>query len=159
MTDTIQKAAVKYLLTVPEVVASVGKFTLTQVPFIFRDEMLVNLEDGKYSAISAIVVEDGGPIAQPAITRFRARRLRVTIWGNGTRDGMGNLVDPASVEDVINETFLVLDKFLHRTDPASVMWAGIQTISCDRIGDISEPVSITDGDGIKIATVNYAVGF
>jgi hypothetical protein len=159
MAETIQKAATNFLLTTPEVVASVGKFTVSQKPFIFRNEIIVNLEDHEYSAVSAIVVEDGGPLAANSLTRFRARRLRVTIWANGIRDAAGILTSPASVEEKINDTFLVLDKYLHRTDPAPVMWSTIRTISSDRIGDLSEPVSVIDGDGIQIATVNYAVFF
>lgn len=159
MAETIQKAATKYLLTIPEIVNAVGKFDTSLKPFIFRDEILVNLESNKYAAVSAIVVEDGGPIATPTITRFRARRLRVTIWANGTRDAAGNLIDPSSVEEKINDTFLILDRYLHRTDPAPVLWSTIITISSDRIGDLSEPVGISDGDGIKIASVNYAVYF
>lgn len=159
MAEVLQAAATKYLLGVPEVVNSVGKFPVSLKPFIFRDEILVNLEDGQYSAVSAIVVEDGGPLAVTTLTRFRARRLRITIWANGIRDGQGNLTNPASVEDKINDTFLVLDKYMHRTDPQPVMWNTFPTIHCDRIGDISEPVGVTDGDGIKIATVTYAVFF
>lgn len=159
MAETIQKAAVKYLLNLPEVVNSVGKFAVSQKPFIFRNEILVNLEDHQYAAVSAIVVEDGGPLAVNAITRFRAKRLRVTIWANGDRDALGNLINPASVEDKINDTFLVLDKYLHRTDPRPVLWSTIVTQACERIGDISEPVSVVDGDGIQIATVNYSVFF
>jgi hypothetical protein len=159
MAETIQKAAVKYLLGVPEIVAAVGKTTVTEKPFIFRGEMNVNLEDNQYSAVAAIVVEDGGPLAVNAISRFRARRLRVTIWANGTRDAIGNLLSPVGVEEKINDTFLILDKYLHRTDPEPVVWSTIQTISSDRIGDLSEPVSVIDGDGIQIATVNYSVFF
>jgi hypothetical protein len=157
MAGALQGAAVKYLKTLSPVVDSVGKFATSQVPFIFRDEMLVNLEDHQYQAVSAIVVEDGGPLATPGITRFRARRLSVTIWANGIRNGMGVLVDPKTVEDKIFETFSVIDMYLHRTDPDTVFWDSIPTFGSDRIGDISKPVAITDGDGIKIATVNYSV--
>jgi|SRR3954471_10176140 len=157
MAEALQGAAVKYLKTLPEVVAAVGKFNLTDVPFIFRDEMLVNLEDGQYQAVSALVVEDGGPLANPAITRFRSRRLSVTIWANGTRDGLGNLVDPKTVEDKIFTTFNIIDKYLHRTDPATIMWYTTPTFGSDRIGDLSKPISVTDGDGIKLATVYYSV--
>lgn len=155
--ESLQGAAVKYLKTLPSVLASVGKFNLTQVPFIFRDEMLVNLEDHQYQAVSALVIEDGGPIALPAITRFRARRLSVTIWANGTRDGIGNLVDPKTVDDKIFSTFEVVDKYLHRTTPETVMWYSLPTYGSERIGDISKPISILDGDGIKLATVYYSV--
>lgn len=159
MSETIQKAAVKYLLSVPEVVAAVGEFPDSGNPFIFRNEMLVNLEDNQYSSVAALVVEDGGPLAVNTLTRFRARRLRITIWANGPRDLLGNLTDPSAVEEKINDTFIILDKFMHRTDPNPVMWSTIKTISSDRIGDISDPVAVTDGDGIQIASVNYSVFF
>lgn len=159
MAEDLQGAAVKYLLTVPAITSAVGKFNLTQKPFLFRDEMLANLESGEYQAVSAVVVEDGGPLNVGAISRFRSRRLRITIWANGTRDGMGNLVDPKSVRLKINDTFLVLDKVMHRTDPELVMWSTIPTVSSERLTDLSEPVAITDGDGIMIATVYYAVSF
>ncbi len=159
MAEDLQGAAVKYLLTVPSVTSVVGKFNLTQKPFLFRDEMLVNLEDGEYQAVSAVVVEDGGPLNLGIVSRFRSRRLRITIWANGTRDGMGNLVDPRSVRLKINDTFLAIDKVFHRTDSETVMWSTIPTVSSERITDLSEPVAIIDGDGIMIATVYYAVSF
>ena len=157
MAEALQGAAVKYLLSLPEVVEVVGKFSESLKPFIFRDEMLVNLERSQYEAVSAVVVEDGGPLAVNAISRFRARRLSVTIWANGLRDGMGNLVDPRTVEDKIFNTFAVIDRYLHRTDPAPVLWNETITFGSDRIGDISKPVSVIDGDGIKIATAYYSV--
>lgn len=155
--SALQHDAVRYLLSIPEVVAAVGKFDLTEIPFIFRDEMLVNLEEEQYFSVSAIVVEDGGPIATPGLTRFRNRRITVQIWANGTRDGMGNLVDPKTVEDKIFDTFKILDFYLHRTNPETVMWWTTPTYACERIGDLSKPISITDGDGIKTAAVNYSV--
>lgn len=159
MAETIQKAAVKYLLSVPEVVAAVGKTVDTLKPFIFRNEMLVNLEDNHYTSVAALVVEDGGPLAVNALTRFRARRLRITIWANGNRDALGNLTQPGLVEEKINDTFIILDKYMHRTNPVPILWSTILTNACDRIGDLSEPVSVIDGDGIQIATVNYSVFF
>ena len=71
MADDLQGAAVKYLLTVSAITDIVGKFNVSQKPFIFRDEMLVNLEDGEYQAVSAIVVEDGGPLNLGTLSRFR----------------------------------------------------------------------------------------
>lgn len=159
MAEDIQGAAVKYLLSLPDVVNSVGKFHDSNKPFIFRDEMLVNLEEKQYSAISAIVVQDGGPVAVPTITKYRGRRLRVNIWANGTRDILGNLVDPKTVRLKLNETFQALDKYLHRTNPEIVLWSSVYTISSDRLIDLSEPISVVDGDGIMTASVYYAVFF
>lgn len=159
MADDLQGAAVKYLLSKSDVVAATGKFTITNKPFIFRDEMLVNLEDGEYQAVSAIVIQDGGPITLPGLTRYRCRRLRVIIWANGTRDNLGNLVDPKSVKLKLNDTFLTVDKYLNRVEPQMVPWGDIYTISSDRVSDLSEPVSIIDGDGIQTATAVYAICF
>ncbi len=157
MAEALQGAAVKYLKSIQEIVSSVGKFNGSYTPFIFRDEMLANLEDGQYQAVSAIVIEDGGPIANPNISRFRLRRLAVTIWANGSRDIRGNLVDPKSVEDKIVTTFEVVDKYLHRVNTETVVWNTTITHGCERIGDLSKPVSVREGDGIKIATVYYSV--
>ncbi len=159
MPEDLQGGAVKYLQNIPEVVAAVGKFTLTNKPFIFRDEILVNLESGEYEAVSAIVVEDAGPLAALPRSRFRGRRLRVTIWANGTRDSSGILVNPRSVRWKINDTFTALDKYLNRTSTESVYWADILTTDCERLIDLSEPVAISDGDGVMIASVYYAVYF
>jgi hypothetical protein len=157
MSGSLQGAAVKYLKTLPDLVSAVGSFEDSGIPFIFRDEMLVNLEDHQYQAVSAIVVEDGGPMAVPSLSRFRSRRLSVTIWANGLRDGRGLLVDPKTVEDKIFATFDILDLYMHRTDPETVYWDTTPTFGCDRIGDISKPISVIDGDGIKLATVYYSV--
>jgi hypothetical protein len=155
--EALQGAAVKYLLSIPEVVAAVGKSVDTEKPFIFQDEMLANLEESHYSTVSAIVVEDGGPLAISALSRFRARRLAVHIWANGTRDAYGNLLSGKVVEDKIDATFKIVDRFMQRTNPSTVLWATTYTYGCDRIGDLSKAVSVIDGDGIKTATVYYSV--
>lgn len=159
MAEALQGAAVKYLLGISEVVDSVGKFNVTNKPFIFRDEILVNLEDGEYTAVSAIVVQDAGPISSFQLSRYRGRRLRVTIWANGNRDQLGNLVGSKAVYDKIEDTFRVLDKYMHRTTPEIIDWSGIKTVACDRLIDLSEPVAISEGDGILIASVYYGVFF
>jgi len=160
MADDLQGACAKYLLGISEVVNSVGKFSVSLKPFIFRDEMLANLEDGQYEAVSAIVVEDAGPYANiTGLSRYRGRRLRVTIWANGTRDASGNLIGSKSVRLKLNDTFKVVDKYLHRVNPEMQMWGDLVTISSDRIVDLSEPVAVTDGDGIMIASVYYSVFF
>jgi len=155
----VQGSAVLFLLGIPEVVAAVGKTTITAKPFIFRDEMLVNLESKEYSAVSAIVVEDAGPMASLQLSGFRGRRLRLTIWANGTRDVLGNLTDPRSVRLKIDDTFKVVDKYMHRKDTEMIQWPGLMTVSCDRILDLSEPVAVTEGDGIMIASAYYSVYF
>lgn len=159
MTAYLQGPAVKYLLGIPEVVNVVGKFDISEKPFIFRDEMLVNLEDGQYQAVSAVVVQDAGPITSLELSRFRGRRIRVTIWSNGTRDILGNLVGSKSVYDKLSDTFDVVDKYLHRTNPELVDWDGVKTVSCDRLVDLSEPVALSEGDGILIASAYYGVFF
>lgn len=158
MAEALQGAAVKYLLSIPEVVSAVGQ-TSEGLPHIYRDENLANLEDGYYQAVSSIVVEDAGPISSLALSRYRGRRLRVTIWANGDRGISGNLIGPKSVHDKITSTFNVADKYLHRTDPEPVVWGNYVTISCDRLVDISEPVLVSEGDGIMIASAYYGVFF
>jgi hypothetical protein len=159
MADDLQGAAVKYLLNIPEVVAAVGKFDLTQKPFIFRDEILVNLESGEYQAVSAIVIEDAGPVATMMRSRFRARRLRMTIWANGTRDAGGRLVSSSSVRLKINDTFNAVDKYLNRVDGNTVQWSSLYTVVSERMLDLSEPIGVTDGDGLMIASAYYGVYF
>ena len=159
MAEDIQGAAVKYLLNLPDVVNSVGKFDVSNKPFIFRDEMLANLESGEYQAVSAIVVEDSGAVAALPRTRFRSRRLRVTIWANGTRDSLGNLVGTKAVRQKINDTFLAIDKYLNRIHSEIVFWSDIATVGSERLIDLSEPVALSEGDGIMIASVYYAVYF
>lgn len=156
----LQGGAVEYLKSIPEVVSAVGQFPESGTPFIFRDEILVNLEDGLYTSTSAIVMEDAGPVAALTLSRYRGRRLRLTIWANGERDlVLKTFNNPKSVRLKIDDTFKIVDKYLHRTDPAIVDWAGISTVSCDRSVDLSEPVAITDGDGIMIASAYYTVYF
>lgn len=159
MAEVLQQACVKFLLNTPEVVNAVGSFPDSHKPFLFRDEMLVNLEDSQYSAVSAVVIEDGGPLAVLHLGRYRARRLRVNIWANGTRDMLGNLVDSKSVRNKIEDTFQILDKYLHRPNPETIYWSTIPTVFSERLIDLSEPVAVTDGDGIMLATAYYAVGF
>lgn len=159
MTEVLQQACVKYLLGLSDVVAAVGEFSDSHKPFIFRDEMLVNLEDNQYSAVSAVVVEDGGPLILTHLGRFRARRLRVNIWANGDRDDLGNLVSSKSVRNKIEDTFQVIDYHLHRPDSETVYWSTIATVFSERLIDLSEPVAVTDGDGIMTASCYYAVSF
>jgi hypothetical protein len=159
MNQALQGYAVKYLLSLPEVVSVVGKFDDSNIPFIFRDEILVNLEEGEYQAVSAIVVEDAGPMASLTLSRYRGRRLRVTIWANGDRDSFGNLINTKSVYDKIESTFFIVDRYMHRTSPEIVDWAGLKIVSCDRLIDLSEPVKLSEGDGILIASTYYGVFF
>jgi hypothetical protein len=155
----VQGAAVLYLLNIPEVVAAVGKTVITAKPFIFRDEMIVNLESKEYTAVSAIVIEDAGPMASLQLSAFRGRRLRMTIWANGDRDALGNFINPRSVRLKIDDTFKIVDRYLHRKDTEMVQWPGLLTVSCDRILDLSEPVALSEGDGIMIASAYYSVYF
>lgn len=159
MAEALQGSAVKYLLTFPEIINSVGSFEDSSDPFIFRDEMLVNLESGIYSATSAIVVEDAGPITSLQLSRYRGRRIRVTIWATGDRGLDGNLLGPKSVHDKIASTFEIVDKYLHRTDTEAVRWGDYLTVSCDRLLDLTEPVALSEGGGIMIATAYYGVFF
>lgn len=158
MAEALQGKAVKYLLSIPEVVAEVGEFE-SGTPFIFRDDILVNLEDNQYQSVSAVVLEDAGPLASPELSRFRGRRLRLTIWANGTRDLLGNLISPKSVYDKLETTFQVVDKYMHRTDTEPVNWSGLITVACERLIDLSEPVKLSEGDGILIASAYYEVFF
>lgn len=156
----MQGAAVTYLLGIPEVVNAVGKTPVKNEPYIFRDENLANLEHGYYTAVSAIIVEDAGPVTSLEMSSFRGRRLRVTIWVNGDRDlATGNFINPRSARLKLDDTFKIVDKYLHRKSPDVVVWAGIHTVSCNRSQDLSEPVAITDGDGIMIASAYYTVYF
>lgn len=157
MAQALQAAATKFLLSVPEVVASVGKTSKTQKPFIFRDEILANLESEIYQATSAIVVEDAGPLASLEKSRYRARRLRVTIWATGNRNAAGILVGSKAVYDKIEDTFAVVDSYLHVVDAGSIAWADMTIAACDRIIDLSAPVAISEGGGIMIASAYYGV--
>jgi hypothetical protein len=156
--EALQGAAVKYLLGIPEVVAAVGE-TAAGEPYIFRDETVVNLESGHYTAVTAINIDDAGPITSLELSRYRGRRLRLTIWANGDRALNGILPGPKSVHDAIATTFAVVDKYLHRVDPEIVMWGSYATVSCDRLLDLTEPVLVSEGDGIMIASAYYGVFF
>lgn len=158
MAEALQGLAVKYLLSIPEVVAEVGEDP-SGVPFIFRDEILTNLESGQYGPVSAVVIEDAGPMAAPILSRYRGRRLRLTIWANGTRDVLGNLVGSKAVYDKLETTFQIVDRYLHRTDTETINWSGVTTVTCERLIDLSEPVKLSEGDGILIASAYYAVFF
>ncbi len=159
MTEALQGAAVKYLLSISDVVNVVGKTPQTNKPYIFRDEEIVNLESGHYQPVSAIVVQDAGPIVSLQLSRFRGRRLRITIWANGSRDVSGNLTGPKATHDKIATTFAVLDRYMHRTSPETVVWGDYRTLACNRIIDLSEPIAVSEGDGIMIASVYYEVFF
>lgn len=157
--DDLQGAAAKYLLATPSVVSAVGSFDISGKPFIFRDEILANLESKEYQPIGAIVVSDGGPIAMPVISRFRLRRLEVAIWANGTRDLGGALVNAPSVPKKIDAIFKAVDRVLHRTSAEPVMWGDLLTISSERLTDLSKPVLVSEGDGLMTASAIYSVGF
>lgn len=159
MADDLQGAAVKYLLATPSVVNVVGSFDVSGKPFIFRDEILANLESKEYQAVGAIVVSDGGPIAMPVISRFRLRRLEVAIWANGTRDVIGALTNAPSIPLKIDTIFKAVDKVLHRTSAEPVLWGDLLTISSERLTDLTKPVLVSEADGIMTASAIYSVGF
>lgn len=151
--DNLISGAVKYLLSVSEVVSAVGE--IDDVPLIFPRDMPLNMEDREDVAI---VVTDAGPWGNGNdYNTIEPRRLGIQIWAGPIRGTDGVSID----ED--NETYRraysvykIVDKHLHRVSGGHQWWGSIRSVTSRRFGGYDD-YATPDGNGVVIGTQIYGV--
>lgn len=152
-TDNLISGAVKYLLSIPEIVAAVGE--IDDEPLIFPRDMPLNMESREDVAI---VVTDAGPWASGNdYNTVEPRRLGVQIWAGPIRAANSDTI----VED--NETYRraysvykLVDKYLHRVRGGHQWWGSIRSVTSRRFGGYDD-YAIPDGNGVVVGTQIYGV--
>lgn len=150
----IVNGTVLYLKSQPEVVAAVGTFDIQGVPTpgVFSYQLAVPMEQSQQIAV---VVEHEGGWATPNLhNTLRFPRLLINVWADPLRDADGNNNDPR-VRARANDCFEIIDKFMHLSAGADLMFGPIRVVDCVRL---TEPVTdlVRDGDGMVLLRAYYA---
>jgi len=146
--------------------------------WIFQDEVQATLENSslrrvpnsmEYIPGTAVVISHAG--AWASSNRHNSAefpRLRIEIWADPDRLPDGS-VDIQNAQDKIIEVFKKVDYLLHLTGRRVVKdvignvtydshrWGNMDIISCERLDGSLEFSRVTDGNGLRSATVHYGV--
>lgn len=152
--DDIVQGAVKYLQSKPEIIAVLGAYTGTTIPFLFQRRLWVEMEGT--SSTACLVFSDGGWSSANLHNSARFPRLSLEIWADPIRDSQNNVTDPGEVWRRINRAYKTIDRYLHRPQGGDQMWGSVRTIDSTRM---AEPTAyeVPDGDGLLRLLVSYAV--
>ncbi len=152
LTDDIVSGAVTFLMTKPDVLATLGFDE--DGPWLFQYDLWTMVE--KSQSTACVIDSDGGWATANPHNTLRFPRLSVAIWADPQRDQGNNAILPGEAQRRINHVFEVIDKHLHRVTGPEQMWGSIRTVSCVRI---TEPniLRVPDGDGMLRLLAYYAV--
>ncbi len=163
-------AAQEWLITFPDVVASVGAFPADDPiaenagqPFIFAENLFIDIRT--YPGTIAVVLTDiGGWQAPIALNSFRFRRLRLDIYADPLRDDAGNVIESSTMtEDRALGTFVAFNSHLHRKDPDAIVWGDeLVTLQCQLITEpdfVQWPVASGSGITTQLGSAVYGVTF
>lgn len=153
-TDDIVQGAVKYLSAKPAVLAVLGTFEGSTVPYLFQRRMWAEMEGS--SSTACMIYSDGGWTSANNHNTLRFPRLSIEIWADPIRDSTNNVTDPGEVWRRIDHAYMVIDTFLHRAAGGEQFWGTVRTVDCVRL---TEPLTyeVPDGDGLLRLLVSYAV--
>lgn len=171
--DSVAGGAVKYLATLPDVVAAVGAFPASDPnpvnaskPWIFNTDLLQTVEGtGK---VALVCRNFGGVSVAAPLTTPRLLRLAIDIWVDPARDTAGNGSESggATVGRGL-AVFSLLHLHLQRRDPAPVIWGDLVTVGCElltepqffAVSDRGNPAPSTTGwsNRPQLGTAFYAV--
>lgn len=164
MPDDIGSGAAKYLSQFSDVTALLGSFPGNDPvtgnqgkPWLFNANILVDI---KGSSAAALVLSDfGGWTPPPGMSGARNRRLRVDIYQDAQRDGLGNIVQSdAATVNAANHVFNVVHLHLQRRDSDTVTWGDMVTYACQLLTE-PDPARLPDGDWAMLGTAVYGVSF
>jgi hypothetical protein len=134
--DTVASGAVKYIQTLPDVLALVGSYSPSDpeaanqgLPWVFSGDLFQTIE-GTSSA--ALVCSDFGHFSvAPPLTTPQFLRLAVAIWADPLRDGNGNVTESSGRTVArAREIFTTLNFHLHRTTGDPQLWGDVNTVGC-----------------------------
>jgi hypothetical protein len=118
--DDIVSGATAYLMAQPEVLAVLGTYPGTTVPYLFQRRMWAEMKAS--SSTACMIWSEGGWTAANLHNTLRFPRLSVEIWTDPLRDGQNNVIDPGEVYRRSNRAFTVIDSFLHRPQGGTQWW-------------------------------------
>lgn len=152
--DDLVQGCVKWLSTLTDVTALLGRFPYTHTPYLFQRQMWVNLENS--SSTACVVSYSGGWTGPNQHNTMRFPRLLVEVTVDPLRDDAGMFVDPAEADRRLEAVYKVLDRHLHRPQSGTQMWGNVRTIASTRL---AEPItfSVPDGGGMRRLQVFYGV--
>jgi len=152
--DDLVSGAAGYLLSIPEIVALVGKFD-DDVPWIFQRDMPFNME--KTDKV-AIVVTSAGPWGSPNDYNTASfERLGIQIWAGPIRRADGvTIVEDSETFRRARAVYRVVDKYLHRVRGGEQWWGSIRSVTSRRFGGYDD-YKTPDGNGVVIGTQIYGV--
>lgn len=152
--DDIVQGAIKFLQAQPDVLAVLGSYPGTTVPYLFQRKLWVDVEGT--SSTACLLFSEGGWTGSNLYNTMRFPRLSMEIWADPLRDGQNNVTDPGEVWRRANRAYQVIDQHLHRPQGGRQWWGSLRTIDCVRM---AEPTvyEVPDGDGLIRLLVSYAV--
>lgn len=152
--DHLVQGCVKWLSTFPDILAVVGSYPLSSVPYLFQHKLWAEMEGSQSTA--AVIGREGGWAGANLHNTLRFPRLALEIWADPLRDEGGNVTDPGEVWRRIDAAWSAFDRRLHRPQGQTQMWGQVRTIAASRL---NEPVvyEVPDGDGLLRLLVYYAI--
>lgn len=161
MVDSVAGGAVKYINTLPDVVALLGAYPANDPipanagrPWVFNSDLGCTMLG---SASVALVCKNYGGVSVAApLTTPRFLRLAVDFWVDPLRDAAGNAKETSGATVGRGLTvFSVLNTHLHRRTPDPVIWGDLVTVGCElltepqffEVSDQGQPVSAGSGWG------------
>lgn len=152
----IVAATVKWLLTKPAVTSAVSMFTIDgrQVPGLFQYRLWTPIEGTSNTA--AVITHEGGWATPNVHNTMRFPRILLNLWADPIRDAGNNVIDLPEVQRRIAWVFEQIDKHLHITGNASMMWGDVRVMTSVRLTEPSIYV-VPDGDGLVRLQAYYAI--
>jgi len=154
-TEDIVTGCTRYLLAQQPVLDAVDTFNIQGqlTPGIFSYQLWTPIEGTQKTAV--VVQHEGGWATPNLHNTLRFPRILLSVWADPLRDAANNNIDPR-VQSRANACFEIVDKYLHMSAGANVMFGSIRIVDCVRL---TEPAidQVADGDGLVLLRAYYAV--
>ena len=154
LTDDLVAGAVKMLAAQPDVLAVLGAYPATAVPYLFQHTLWDKVEGTGSTA--AVIARRGGWAPPNPHNTMRFPRLSLEVWCDPQRDTSGQVTDPGEAYRRIQAAYEVIDAHLHTTGPRGGNWGGVRVLGSSRLADPAA-FPIADGDGLLWLQVFYGV--
>ncbi len=162
--DDVASGAVQFLAQFADVTSLLGSFSVSDPitanqgkPWIFNGDPLVTIEG---SSAAALVCSDfGGWQAPPQLGTWRFGRLSVQVYIDPARDSGRNITETSALTvNRGNAVFNAVQFRLQRTDPDTIVWGDMVTVSCQLLSD-GAWLALADGDHLLVKQSFYGVAW